>query len=95
LEDLKIEAYKWITAGEQVIIMLDANGDVRDGEIQQMFSELGMREAIIELHENLPATSTFAHNQQEVPIDGIFATLTVCLQGGGYFPFGEGPGNEH
>jgi hypothetical protein len=52
LEDLKIEAYKWITAGEQVIIMLDANGGVRDGDIQQMFSELGMCESIIELHGN-------------------------------------------
>jgi hypothetical protein len=60
-----------------------------------MFSELGMREAIIELHGNLPATSTFARNQQEVPIDGIFVTPTICLQGGGYFPFGEGPGNDH
>jgi hypothetical protein len=78
-----------------VVVMLDANSDVRDGEVNKTFSALGMREVLLEINADLPPTSTFARNLQDVPIDGIFATLTVTLQAGAYFGFEEGPGLDH
>jgi hypothetical protein len=75
--------------------MLDVNGDVRDGAVMQMFLVIGMREVLLNSNSDLAATSTFARNHQNVPIDGIFATPSVLLQGGGYFAFGDGPGLEH
>ena len=75
--------------------MLDANSDVRDGDVNQTFSALGVREVLLEFNDDLSPTSTFARNLRDVPIDGIFATPTVRLQAGGYFGFGEGPGLDH
>jgi hypothetical protein len=95
LDDLKIELKKWIQAGEQVIVMLDTNGGIRDGTIQQMFFEVAMREVLLELNSELPVTSTFCRNFQDIPIDGVFATPSIHARGGGYFPFGEGPGQDH
>jgi hypothetical protein len=60
-----VDLEKWIQAGEQVIVMLNANGDAQDGAVQQMFSDMAMREVLLELHSDLPATSTFSRNFQE------------------------------
>jgi hypothetical protein len=75
--------------------MLDANGDVREGEVNRMFTDTGMREVLLEYNSELQPTSTYSCNYQEIPIDGIFATPSICLQGGGYFAFGDGPGSDH
>jgi hypothetical protein len=83
LEDLSKEIGQWIQAGEQVIVMLDANSDVRDGDVNQMFFEAGMREVLLEINADLPVTSTFSRNLNNIPIDGIFATSTIQLQAGG------------
>jgi hypothetical protein len=95
LDDLKVELRRWIQAGQQVIVMLDANGDVRGGEVAQIFCESSMREVLLEINSDLPATSTFNHNSQDIPIDGVFATPSIQLQTGGYFAFGQGPGKDH
>jgi hypothetical protein len=95
LEDLSKDIGQWIQAGEQVIVMLDANSDVRDGDVNQMFFDAGMREVLLEINSDLPVTSTFARNLNNIPIDGIFATPTITLQAGGYFGFGEGPGLDN
>jgi hypothetical protein len=60
-----------------------------------MFADTGMHEVLLEYNSELPPTSTYSCNYQEVPIDGIFATPSICLQGGGYFAFGDGTGPDH
>jgi uncharacterized protein YecE (DUF72 family) len=40
LQDLAKETKKWIAAGDQVILMMDANGDVRDPEIARLVREV-------------------------------------------------------
>jgi hypothetical protein len=80
LDDLKTDLQRWILAGEQVIVMLDANGDIRDGAVQAMFSEMGMREVLLEYNSDLLATSTYSRNFQDVPIDGAFATPSIHIQ---------------
>jgi hypothetical protein len=39
--------------------MVDANDNVWDGAVQQMFSDTVMHQVLLELHSDLPATSTF------------------------------------
>jgi hypothetical protein len=95
LEDISREIERWNEAGEQVIVMLDANEDVQDGGVHQMFDVAGMREVVIEINLDLPTTSTFSRNFQEIPIDVIFATSSIRIKGGGYFAFGEVPGPDH
>jgi hypothetical protein len=96
LEDLQADLQKWIQAGEQVIVMLDANEDICDGAVQQMFSQMGMHKVLLECNAYLPETSTYSRNFQDTPpIDGIFATPSINLQAGGYLAFGEGPGVDH
>ena len=73
--------------------MLDANSGVRDGDVNQTFSALGMPEVLLKkFKDDLPPTSTFSRNLRDVPIDAIFATPAVTLQAGGYFGFGKGSG---
>ena len=86
---------KWIHAGKQVVTVLDANIDLRDCEVNQVFSALGMRKVLLEFNADLPPTSTFARNLNNVPIDDVFAAPLVTLQAGGCFGFGEGPGLDH
>ena len=92
LANLKADVAKWIRADEQVVVMLDANSDVRDGDVNQTFSALGMHEVFPEFNADLPSTSTFARNLKGVPINAILETPTVTLQAGGYLGFGKGPG---
>jgi len=75
--------------------MLDADGDARDGEVNQMFSVPGMREVLLEHNADLPATSAFARDLRNVPIDGCFAAPMIQPQAGGHLAFGAGPGLDH
>ena len=49
--DLQADVAKCIQAGKQVVVMLDANSNVRDGDVNQTFSALGMREVLLEFNE--------------------------------------------
>ena len=46
-EDLRNEIEEWKEEGNQIIIGLDANEDVRTGATHRFFKDLGMEEAII------------------------------------------------
>jgi hypothetical protein len=49
-EDLYTECAEWMEDGDQLIIGIDANEDVRTGATAECFQALGMREAILEKH---------------------------------------------
>ena len=90
VNDLQDAVKKSITAGDQVIIMLDANEDIRDGYLQKKLEETGLREANRYHHgEDAPAT----YNRGSKPIDGMFITpsLLDAVQCG-YLAFGDAPG---
>jgi len=95
LADLKAGVAQWIRAGEQVVVMLDVNSDVQDGEVNQTFSALGVRKVLLEPNADLPSTSAFARNLKDVQIDAIFAMPSATLEAGGHFGFGKGPGLGH
>jgi hypothetical protein len=95
LDNLKQELAKWIKDGEQVVVMLNTNSNVPDGTVNQMFLDIGMGEVLSAFNSELAATAAFSCNHQDAPMDGIFTTSTVQLQGGGHFAFSDGPGKDH
>ena len=79
---------EWAKDGDQVILMMDVNEDVRKPTIQSFLSELGMREVLHEKHGASGAPRT--HLKGSIPIDGIFAMKSLDIIAGGYAAFDQG-----
>ena len=88
LEDLQKDLTEFMESGDQLILMLDGNCNMRDSDLQKMLTELTLHEIIINKHGNLgPATSK--RNFSSIPIDGIWTTPGIIMEAGGYFKFDE------
>jgi hypothetical protein len=84
------ELETWISQGDQLILMIDANEDIRN--FQRAFQPIGLREALLHRHgQNAPAT----FNGGSDPIDGIFVSPSIEILLGGYFEFGFCPHTDH
>ena len=96
-EDLERALKAWITAGEITILMLDANQDIREGPLRTMLLNSGLREMILSQHTECgPAPATYARNESNTPIDGIFSNLPSDIQYKcGYLGFCEGVPGDH
>jgi endonuclease/exonuclease/phosphatase family metal-dependent hydrolase len=79
-EDLITAVKEWIEAGDQVILLMDVNEDVREGSLTLELAEAGLTELITDKHGH-DWPPTFQLGSQ--PIDGIFATegLRGCKSG--------------
>jgi hypothetical protein len=64
----------WLAAGDQLVVALDANEDVRSGTVYKFLLDLGLTEAMIDQH-GPDGPSTFAHGS--CPIDGLFVSSTL------------------
>jgi hypothetical protein len=75
-EDLLVCLQEWVDAGDQIVLLMDANEDVREGELADKLAEVGLTDLIMGRHgrEGPPTFQLGSH-----PIDGIFGT--VGLQG--------------
>ena len=54
VQDLKHQLQEWLEEGDHIILGLDANDDVRDSPVQKMLVELGLKEAILDMHPQDP-----------------------------------------
>ena len=58
--DLGIEIQSWLDSGDQLILGLDANEDMRRGPVARMLREKGMSDAVMALHGmNAPPTTDY------------------------------------
>ena len=66
-----------------VVLGMDANDDVRDGEVTRALWEIGMFEAVVSNHKDKSVPATCAKNTQRKPIDNIWTSpgLTVLRCG--------------
>jgi hypothetical protein len=87
LDDLATAINEWKQNGEHIVLMMDANEDVRAGNIKAFLEETDMRDVVLSMHgTNAPNT----HIGGSKPIDGIFATQAIeCVQAG-YTAFSDG-----
>jgi len=86
----------WIEAGEHLIIGLDANEDVRSGELTSMLRLCGLHNMVHTKHPKLKSVPTFERSDKDTPIDAIMTTFPEsnairC----GYLAFGEGLPGDH
>ena len=79
----------WLALGDHIIIGIDANEDVRKGDVYNTMMELGLQEVILELHEGESPPETCYKNENRVPIDGIFATHGITPTTGGYTSYDQ------
>jgi hypothetical protein len=77
----------WLAAGDQLVVALDANEDVRSGTVYQILLDLGLTKAIIDQHRP-DGPSTFAHGSS--PIDGLFVSSTLLGLRCGYTGYWHG-----
>ena len=71
VSDMEKEMEKWKNMGEQVIVCLDANEDVRQGPVKDMFDRQNMQEAILTRHQEYSPLATCNKNTTRTPIDGL------------------------
>ena len=94
--DLYEELSAWIDAGDQIILGIDANEDIRTGRTQEFFRALGMKEVILARHAEMSPPATYNRNNSREPIlDGIFVTPGLKAVAAGYEAFGEGCPSDH
>jgi hypothetical protein len=95
LEDLTMAITEWNAAGDHIIIGMDANEDVRQGTVHDMFAALGLREGILDKHKDKSPPATQNRNTKRQPIDGIWVSSSLQISSGGYLPFGDACPSDH
>ena len=87
--DLKDALETWKNEGNLVIIGMDANDNVRTGDVNAMLRSLGLVNTHHSQHPHLPAASTCNKNNQSIPVDRIWASPSLECCAAGYYGFGE------
>ena len=82
-EDLAAEVTQWIEQGDQIVLGLDVNEDVRKGVFQKAMVNAGLVGLIIKQHGG-EGPPTYADGS--VPIDEFFVTPSLDSMRCGYFP---------
>jgi hypothetical protein len=74
--------------GHHIIVLLDANDDMRNSNSSTTLSQITLREAIMDRH-GCTAPSTYKQNTSQTPIDGIWISPGLNIISGGYLPFDQ------
>ena len=89
VEDLRDSITKWTEEGNLFIIGLDANNNVRTGDVNAMLRSLGLVDTHHDRHPHLTAASTCNKNTQSIPVDGIWSSPSLECIAAGYYGYGE------
>jgi hypothetical protein len=95
LEDLVTAIRGWMESGDHIILGMDANEDVRGGDVNSFLQQVSLREVILELHSDSSPPATQNRNHQRQPIDGLWASPGISISQGGYLAFGDGCPSDH
>ena len=76
-----------LALGDSIILGLDHNEDVRPGILAGKLWELGLTDAILDMHSSLSPPATFAWNTSRTPIDSFWVSADVMALRSGYCPF--------
>jgi hypothetical protein len=95
MEDLVQAISEWKESGDHIIIGMDANEDVRTGQVNTIFEDLGLREAMLDKHRDKSPPATQNRNTKRQPIDGIWISACLSISAGGYLPFGDACPSDH
>ena len=73
--------------GDHVVLGLDANDDVRDGEVSAALAEISIGVAVIKNHKGVSVPATCARNTLRKPIDSIWTSPGLDVLRCGFLPF--------
>ena len=93
--DLQGQLQEWLEEGDQIILGVDLNEDVRTGPTAKMLRELGLTDVLIQMHRPDVPPETNYRNNNGVPIDAIFTTPGIEPSAGGYMPYKELMDSDH
>ena len=86
LEDLCKDITEFLDSGDNIILMLDGNSNMRQSDLKSALEFCSLKEVIIKTHgPNGPAT--FRRNNTKTPIDGIWISPSIEVQACGYFDY--------
>ena len=98
IRDLSQTLRQWREEGDSLIVMLDANEDIRGGRIAQVFKQpdLELYEVSQKKHETLPYVPTYYQGEKgsAYQIDGIFTTPEIEISRVTWVPVDESPGDH-
>jgi hypothetical protein len=86
LQDICEDIRAFWETGDNIILLIDGNTDMKHGDLKLAFERCNLREVILEKH-GLNGPSTFRQNNSKTLIDGIWASPGISISRGGYFPF--------
>jgi len=86
LEDLATDLAHFLELGDQIILMADANSNLKNSDFQRVMEGLSLEEAIMDRHGK-SGPSTFCRNRSTPPVDGIWIPPGLQISPGGYFPY--------
>jgi hypothetical protein len=89
VKDLQAALTTWKEEGDLFIIGMDANDNVRTGDVNAMLRSMGLVDVHCEKHPHLPTVSTCNKNTKGIPVDGIWASPSVECTAAGYYGYGE------
>lgn len=90
-QDLITQVKAWLAQRNKIIILIDANEDVRVGPLSSQLEELGLISAIRSRHgHRCPPTQHMGSSL----IDDIFVSRGISVKKSGFLPFRDGPGDH-
>jgi hypothetical protein len=93
LEDLGRELTKWRNEGNQIILMMDCNENVKNQGFTRWLLDHNLHNSILDLH-NIQTNTVPTFHKGTHAIDGIFISNTLNISKGGYMPFGSFPSDH-
>jgi hypothetical protein len=86
LQDLCEDIKLFLEAGDNIILVLDGNTNMRAGDLKQALEACSLTEAILSRHgPNGP--ETYRRNSTRTPIDGFWVSPNVEIKACGYFDY--------
>ena len=79
----------WKQEGDDIILGLDCNDDVRKCKLVDLLLDINIVETVTEMH-GLQGPATQQSNTIRKPIDGIWSSENCAPTRTGYLAFGEG-----
>ena len=76
--------------GDNVILGIDMNEDVRTGILAKWLKKLGLIDLILSTNPSEPPPATFNRNYTRTPVDAIWATSSLEVISARYGPFDGG-----
>ena len=89
IKDLEKKLDTWIMEGNQILIGIDANDNIRTGDVNAMLYSKRLHDVHAKQHPHLPTEETCNKNTQGIPLDGIWASPSLECSAAGYCGFGE------